>query len=228
MIRYPAKLINRAKKLAIEEHLSYKEIGRQLNVSDSTIGIWFREFPKSTTSAYSQNRRKVRAILKRSGSKILSKLEINPNLANIFCAIIYGCEGAKYPASNCIALTNSDPNLVLSFINLLRISHELDESKFRIILQIHTNQDYNDLSRYWSQLLNIPIDKFYKPTITVAREGKHRNNYLGTCTVKYYDYRLQLKLIGIYEEFMRKSSLLEESDSGLVQGLAKPRPARVS
>jgi hypothetical protein len=66
--------------------------------------------------------------------------------------------------------------------------------------------------------LKIPINKFYKPTVTKAKEGKHRANYLGTCAVKYFDYKLQLKLIGIYEQFMRKSSLLESIPNGSGNG----------
>lgn len=224
MIRYSAKLINEAKKLATGEHLSYKEIGRRLNISDSTISIWFRDFPKSNSRTHVKRSRKTRVDLKKSGSKILNGFKISPNLAKIFCAIIYGCEGAKYPASNCVALTNADPSLVLSFINLLRSVYKLDESKFRIILQIHSNQNYDKLSKYWSRILKIPINKFYKPTITTAREGKHRNNYLGTCTVKYYDYKLQLKLIGIFEAFMRKSSLLEDDSDGHENGSLNRHP----
>jgi len=218
MIRYSAKLIKEAKSLAIKRHLSYKEIGRRLKISDSTISIWLRNSPNSNTRTYVKNSRKVRSDVTKSESNVLTKTKIDINLAKTFCGIIYGCEGAKYPASNCVSLTNSDPRLVLSFISLLRFSYKLDETKFRVILQIHSTQNYGKLSEYWSGILRVPINKFYKPTITTAHEGKHRSGYLGTCTLKYYDYKLQLKLIGVFEAFMRKSSLLEGIPNGSGDG----------
>jgi hypothetical protein len=131
----------------------------------------------------------------------------NKDMNKLICAVLYGCEGAKYPASNKIAFTNSDDQLICTFVNLIRRSFVLDESKWRVHLQIHTDQDYPELIKFWSSLLKIDSNKFIKPTITSPNGKKHRNIYKGTCTVRYYDYRLQLKLIGIFGEFMRKSAL---------------------
>lgn len=214
MIRYPAKLIKEAKILATQKHLSYKEIGRKLGISDSTISIWFRDTRGNNPRTYVKTSRNLREHLKRTDQAIFEDVTITNKLAKIFCGIIYGCEGSKYPASNCVIFTNSEPELVQSFVNLFRKAYSLDESKWRVHLQIHSNQNNNHLAKHWSKILRIPLDKFYKPTTTKAKEGKHRVDYLGTCSVKYYDYKLQLKLIGIYEAFMRKSSLLEDIPSG--------------
>lgn len=207
MVRYTSKIIIKAKKLAIKEHLSYKEIGRRLKISDSTISIWCRDIKGNNPRKYVKTSEEIRKIAKRSDVGIFRKIKFDVNLAKIFCGIIYGCEGSKYPASNCINFTNSEPKLVISFVNLLRNSYKLDEAKWRAHLQIHDSQNPRKLIEYWSRILKIPINKFYKSTITKTNEGKHRVNYLGTCTVKYYDYKLQLKLIGIFEAFMRKLAL---------------------
>lgn len=87
----------------------------------------------------------------------------------------------------------------------MRKSYSLDESKWRIILQIHSDQDYPVLKEYWSKLLKIDKKYFYKPTITVSSGKKHRNIYKGTCSVRYANYQIQLRLIGIFDEFLRKS-----------------------
>lgn len=214
MIRHPAKLINEAKRLATEKHLSYKEIARVLKVSDSSISIWCRDLEGSNPRTYVKTSKDIRNLAKKADIGIFEGFKIGTRLAKIFCGIIYGCEGSKYPASNCLILTNSEPKLLNSFITLLRLAYKLDESKWRVRLQIHSDQDYAKLAIFWSDTLKIPTSKFYKPTVTKAREGKHRVGYLGTCSIKYYDYKLQLNLIGIYEEFMRKSSLLEDIPSG--------------
>lgn len=142
-----------------------------------------------------------------SEAKILENLVLQEENSKIFCALIYGCEGAKYPSSQRMALTNSDPLLVRNFVFLLRKSFTLDESKWRVILQIHNNHNYTKLRKFWSEQLEIPQRKFLKPTITVPKNRKHRIDYRGTCTVRYYDYKIQLKLIGIFEAFMRKLAL---------------------
>ena len=218
MIRYTAELINKAKELVTEEHLSYKEIGRRLKISDSTISIWCRDIKKGNPRTYVKTSRNIRKLISKSDQDVLKHIKIDKNLAKVFCGIIYGCEGSKYPASNCMALTNSDPGILQSFIALLRSTYPLDESKWRVHLQIHDNQNFDKLSSYWSKILKIPVSKFYKPIITTARDGKHRSNYLGTCTIRYYNYQLQLKLIGVFEAFMRKSSLLEGIPNGSGDG----------
>lgn len=218
MIRYSAKLINKARELATKEHLSYKEIGRKLDISDSTISVWCRDIKRGNLRKYVKTSRNIRKSISKSDQGVLKNVKIDNNTAKVFCGIIYGCEGSKYPASNCVHFTNSEPDLMVSFVNLLRNAYKLDESKWRVHLQIHNDQEFIKLAKYWSQILKIPLHKFYKPTITKAKEGKHRTNYLGTCSVKYYDYKLQLKLIGIFEAFMRKSSLLESIPNGSGDG----------
>lgn len=116
-------------------------------------------------------------------------------------ALLYGCEGSKYPAQNGVAFSNSDPYLVLSFLKLLQKSFKLDKNKFSVHLQIHTTHDYQILKKYWSDLLKIPESKFIKPTIAVPKGNKHRDDYKGTCTLKYHDYTIQLKLLGIFDKF---------------------------
>lgn len=207
MIRYSANLINKSKDLATKKHLSYKEIGRRLGISDSTISIWCRDIKGGNPRTFVKTSRNLREQIKKFDQRIFKDTKVTNRLAKIFCGIIYGCEGSKYPASNCVIFTNSEPGLMVSFVNLFRKAYDLDESKWRVRLQIHSNQNITQLTAFWSKVLKIPLGKFYKPTITKATEGKHRVGYLGTCSVKYYDYKLQLRLIGIYEAFMRKSSL---------------------
>lgn len=221
-MRYSSLIVAKARKLS-EEGLTYREISKILDVSNSNIAIWCRGQLKNNSrkiiNSLEQNREQIRKTDCNIFEKIPSTAEIN----KLCCALIYGCEGAKYPATNCVALTNSEPKLIKTFICLFRNSFKVDEKKFKAYLQIHDSFNYNETLQYWSNLLDIPKNSFYKPIVTKAGDKKHRQGYLGTCTLKYYDYKLQLRLIGIYEEYMRKSIFKEESDSGPFQGLAKPR-----
>ena len=130
--------------------------------------------------------------------------EINRDRAKFIAAMLYGCEGSKYPATSGISFANSDPYLIVTFISLLRKSFDLDESKFYIHLQVHSTHDYLEIRKFWSDILNISEKRFIKPTTRIPRGGKHRKNYMGTCTVRYEDYRIQLSLLGIYESFIKQ------------------------
>ena len=216
MQRYPAHFVNQARRLA-SDNLSYGEISRKLNIPNRTIADWCQGLVKgSNTNSTIRTHQARRKRYLYSEKKVFCNQIINRDMAKIYCGILYGCEGSKYPASNGIALTNSDPDLINAFITLFRKAFLVDEQKWRVHLQIHTTHDYEKLTDYWSTLLNIPKNKFYKPTLTEPHGRKHRSEYLGTCTLKYFNYRFQLKLIGIFEEFMRKSTCLGASHS-LVQ-----------
>ena len=134
-------------------------------------------------------------------------MRISSDTAKLYSALLYWCEGSKYPGSNAMSLANSDPVLLRTFVTLLRKGFILNESKFRIHLQIHSNQDYEHLKRYWSDQLKVSVTQFIRPTITLPEGKKHHPAYYGTCTLKYQDYSLQLRLIGIYEDFARKNGL---------------------
>lgn len=140
----------------------------------------------------------------RNSEKFVSKSinTLTRNEAKFIAALLYGCEGSKYPAQRGLAFANSDPGLILSFIKLLRKAFDLDEKKFSVHLQIHTTHDYNEMKNFWSNLLFLPETCFSKPTVTIPKGGKHRSIYKGTCTLRYWDYRIQLKLLGIFERFI--------------------------
>ncbi len=197
-----------ARRLAVN-NFNYTEIGEKLRVHKATISIWCRGLSSSDRwKTLIKNNESKRKEIVNSELHILENLKIDNNDAKLFCSILYGCEGSKYPASCGVMLTNSDPGMLQSFVSLMRKGFVLDENKWRAILQIHSDQNYKKLVDYWSDLLKIPSVKFFKPTITSPNGKKHRNIYYGTCTVRYYDYKIQLKLIGIFEEFMRKSSII--------------------
>lgn len=208
MKKYSDSLIHHARSLRVVDGLSDKELSDRLSVDSTLIKSWCDDLSRSRMKkVIIKNELKRREIFC-LGKEIAQKVRFNFNQAKIYCAILYGCEGSKYPATKSVTLVNSDPSLVRTFITLLRKSFILEEKKFKIHLQIHKDQDFNTLRAYWSNLLNIPPSQFYRPTITDGNGKKHRNEYFGTCSVRYYENRLQLLLIGIFEEFLRKSTTL--------------------
>jgi hypothetical protein len=214
MKRHSTQEILKIKNFRLRYKYSYAHISRISGIPQTTIGHWFRgdeKIPKEETLLLRNIRN--RYLLKISETDVLHKVALrDKNNAKLWAAIMYWCEGAKYPSSNRVDIANSDIELIKTFIYLLRKGFTLDESKFSVHLQIHNTQNFEDIKAIWSRELHIPSLQFLRPTITKATGGKHRTTYIGTCNLNYRDYKLQLKLIGLYESFVKKLGLSYESN----------------
>lgn len=182
--------------------LSLKALEEKFKVSDTTISRWVRDIECSDPN-FIRAREKER-IYKLEFFNLARDVKINKDLAKLLTGLLYWCEGAKYPSVNFLSFSNSDPDLVKTFMYLFRVGFEPDESKMKAHLQIHTTHRYKDIVKYWSTLLSIPINQFYRPTVTKPTGRMKRRNYFGTCTVRYYNVRLLLQIIGIFESFSNK------------------------
>jgi len=205
MKKYTKNFIRKVKEARKSEKLSFSELGKIYKVPKHTIGDWCKGIFSNKSEMLKINNERRRKKIKNSGTKIVpSVCSIGKNQAKLFAAVLYGCEGSKYPAHNGMAFANSDPGLVSAFLKLLRKGFVLQEKKLKVHLQIHTTHNFIKVRKFWSKLLSIKEDRFIKPTITPPTGKKHRLNYIGTCTLRYGDYRVQLELLGIFEEFTRK------------------------
>lgn len=200
-MKYLSSVIKKSRQLR-KQGLSFYEISRILNVSNSTIRNWCFDLKIDRHKALIINNKFRREKLKQMDLYSIPNLSgLTEDQTRFLVALLYGCEGAKYPATNIVSFVNSDPNLIRVFIMLFRKSFDLDEKKFRVHLQIHQYHNIATLINYWSKLLNVPIEKFLKPTITSPRGKMRRQNYLGTCSLRYIDNKIQLRLLGIFENF---------------------------
>lgn len=198
---YHAKYLGRARSMRWKGE-SIGKISKNLGIPDSTISRWVRDI-KSQEKIFSMARERETQSKKYYLERI-NNIAIDSNNAKILCSLLYWCEGAKHPANNFVAFANSDEKLIKVFLFLLRKGFAIDENKLRAHLQLHTTHNVNSSVRYWSKSLNIPIKNFYKPTITKPNKLRKRNNYLGTCTIKYFDVNLLLGITGLYESFAKR------------------------
>lgn len=207
MKKYSDQEILRAKDLRLKKGYSFAHLERLTGIPATTIRNWCRGESQQTRweALLIANDRK-RNNIRLSEKSVVQKniVDLTSINAKLFVSLLYWCEGSKYPATNKVAFANSDPYLMKTFIVLFRKAFTIDESKLRVHVQIHSIHDFNVVKAYWSTLLTIPESQFLKPTITIMRGGKHRKVYHGTCTVRYPDYRILLKMMGIYEEFSKR------------------------
>lgn len=198
---YPSDIVEKV-RTERKKGFSLRELEKKFHIPNTTISLWVRDIESNEPSFVFARKRekKWRDELKSFGKKyIIDKIS-----AQILISILYWCEGSKYPATNNLSFSNSDYILVKTYLELLRKGFCIDEHKLRARLQIHTTHDYKCELSFWSKLLNIPFEQFEKPTITNPTEIMKRQNYRGTCTIKYYDVKLQLNIMGLYESISKR------------------------
>ncbi|OGZ26869.1 MAG: hypothetical protein A2365_01090 [Candidatus Nealsonbacteria bacterium RIFOXYB1_FULL_40_15] len=194
-------IVDKARKLR-KEGFSATEIGKRFNLRNSTILRWCYDIPSINPNHIYLGKLRTRA--KNKNFKLIEDIDINKLVARLLTSIIYWCEGSKYPSSNFISFTNSDPELVKTFLKLFRLGFQPIEDKLRVRLQLHSTHNEEEVNSYWSELLKIPASQFYKPTITNPTKNMKRRGYMGTCDIRYNNVYLLHEITGIYEGFSKK------------------------
>lgn len=199
---YKEDIVKRARILR-RQGLSGNEIAKKLGVNnDSTVLRWCHNI--ISDNAYHLRFQEIYREARNKNKRLVKSLKLSEDLAKILAGLLYWCEGSKYPSSNFVAFSNSEPELVKTFLLLFRLGFSPKEEKIRASIQIHTTHNKEEILNFWSNLLKIPQSQFYKPTITCPTKNMKRVDYKGTCTVRYYDFLLLHELMGIYNEFGSK------------------------
>lgn len=210
---YTQDIVKRARELK-ENGLKTGKIVKELGVTRDTILRWCVDIPSNNT--YHLRHLKIKEGLKNKGEKNIREIVIDKNTAKIFTSLIYWCEGSRYANCNFVGFSNSDIDLIKTFLQLFRIGFNPKEEKIRAHLQLHTTHDKKKITSFWSKELKIPENQFQKPTVTDPTAKMKRINYKGTCTIKYYDFTLFNEIKGTYEAFFEKifGENKEESHNG--------------
>ncbi len=190
------------------EGLSLKALSKKYGISDSTVYRWTYGI-KSENKRHLANRQD-ELKCKSVSSKVIGDLKFNKETAKLLAALLYWCEGSKYPSSSSVVFTNSDARLIKTFLTLFKKGYNIDIQKIKIHLQFHDNQNKNELVCFWSKLTGVSKNNFYNPTITKAGNKRKRDDYKGTCTLKYHNVRILWEIMGIYELFSNKHGEMAE------------------
>lgn len=218
---YTIKLKNKAEKLRRFGY-SYKQIYSKFQIPKSTLSTWFgSKYPgifdkqkqlehlsRIRVKALATNKK--RKELEQTGLEKKVKCEIqsypikNTGFLKSILSSLYWAEGSKYHRSP-VVFTNTDPRLAKLFITLLRKCYSIDESKLRIRLHLHYYHDVKKSEKFWSKLLDVPLNKFGK--IYIKKRSitkKFRKNFMGICFIKYYDNMLQKEIMVLADQLFQK------------------------
>jgi hypothetical protein len=88
---------------------------------------------------------------------------------------LYWGEGLKV-GKNGLRLTNSDPKMIIKFIEFLESVFSVNKANLRFSLQVFEDISIEESLGYWSNILNVEARQFYKTIVSKVRgEGSYKN-----------------------------------------------------
>jgi len=213
---YSKENIEKAKKLR-KEGYSFGEISKKLNIAKSTAYLWENKVKLSkkaieilmhkriisrekASKILSEKRELIKKGIMDKANKTIKRLTFTPEINKLLCSMLYWAEGAKSNKS-LVTFINSDPNMISTFLKLFRSVFALDERKFRCLVHIHEYHNNDEIKKYWSNITKIPIGQFSKSYLKPHSKIRIRDDYKGTISIRYYDYKIALELSFIYNMF---------------------------
>ena len=198
--------------------LSVKEIEKRLKVSRSSVSLWIRDIKLTNAqleklylnkktgqlrgciiAANNKKEARLRQIkeLKECGIKEIGKMRKRDRF--IAGVSMYFAEGSKTDSS--VQFSNSDPRAIKFMADWMREFCKPSEDRFRASIYIHDNLNISKAKKFWSKLIDVPLDQFTKTYIVKnnpKRFRKVRNQY-GVFRLTVSDVKLHRKLMGWIE-----------------------------
>lgn len=205
-------LIKKARTLRSESK-TYTTINSMLktSISKATLNYWFRDLllpsqyhkkverlnKKAIHKAHEANRKKLKARLlklREMNVKLIDKIDLG--MAKLLLAMLYLCEGSKYPSTRNMRFGSSHPGMIRLFMCLFRNCFEIKREKLRGELQCRADQNTRALVKFWSKVSGIPLSKFYQPRIDKRTIDKPtmEKDYKGVFVINYFDVDVQVEL----------------------------------
>ncbi len=213
------ELQKKARDMRKDGH-SLKEIASVLKVSKSSASVWVKSVilspqadavlkSKSTAGQLASQQTIRRQTLQKendalmSARKVLSSYHLTPDIMRVILAMIFHCEGSKNTSYG-VQFTNSDPNLIRTFMQLLRATFEINEEKLRAGIHLHDYHNPERQLKFWSKVARIPTHQFIKPYRKQNSGLYKKENYQGCVSIRYYDVKVARELKALALEFMNR------------------------
>ncbi len=198
---------------------SIKEIAKILNIAINTSSNWLREISISKEGesrmreqaslhrykmslCWTQKRLTKSLFHQKQAQIILDQISFTPSISKLICAVFFWAEGSK--TNHRLEFTNSDPNMIVLFLRLLRQSYDLDEKKFRVCLHLHEYHNAEEMIDFWSRITGIPHNQFIKPYKKPHTGFRKKKDYEGCVSIRYYNSEIACQLEALYNRLSVK------------------------
>ncbi len=215
MPRYPDHVKIRASDLR-KQGASLNEISQELGVAKSTASLWTKGMwldqkawdilvTKSHLSlefanaAQKYRRQKLFEEIRLDALKTISDIPTTISVCKALCSFLYWAEGCKNLSY--VNFMNSDPQMVRTFLHLLRKGYKTDPKKFRVQIHLHDYHSKNEITAFWSSVTQIPQQQFRKPYLKPNTGKRKRLNYNGCVSIRYYDFKVAREIRYIYNAY---------------------------
>ena len=164
---------------------SLPEISRELEVPKTTVFRYIKDVQilpefiklweaKRAGSRYRKILKEKQAFL--DGRKVVKNLSSKEKM--LFACALYWGEGSKKD----FGLSNTDPELIKSFINVLRNVFNIQNDRLRISIRIYEDLDRDRCLNFWSRIVDIEKEKFIN--VDVLHGKKKGKLEYGMCRVR--------------------------------------------
>ncbi len=179
----------RLQKLYYQDLLPMREVAVSLGVSIDAVVYCMRKHKLRRRTLEEDS---VMRFSKKPLSFVLKKkCTKREELLKVIGVTLYWGEGYKTEKSGGIDLANSDVFVITQFLSFLREVCGIDETRLRVLLYCHANQNQKKLIDFWSKKTTIPKKQFTKPY--VRKDGKYdsiRTMPYGLVHIRYADKKL--------------------------------------
>jgi transcriptional regulator with XRE-family HTH domain len=174
-----------------------REIADELGVSKGSVSAWVRDVqfvPKPRNRGHAEHRPHplhVRKLAEIERCRVEAEALIgtlSERDLTMFCLALYAGEGSK--TEGAVKFANTSPTLSRVFITWLRQVFDVDETRLRVTLYLHSDLDLDAANEFWSSALSVPIGQFPKPYRAQADSTMRNNRHIHGCATIGYSCRL--------------------------------------
>lgn len=184
------------------------EIAAELGVSKSSASLWTRDVefvPKPRNRGHASQRphplhvRKLEEIERCRDEAAEFAGSLTRRDLYIYGLALYEGEGFKTVQSR-LGMANTSPLVMSIFVRWLREFFDIDETRLRARLYLHSGLDLDGATAFWSDLLAIPVEQFGAPYRALQRGGHRTAKHVRGClSVRYSDVRLWRRVMALNE-----------------------------
>ena len=144
-----------------------------------------------------------RELDRKEAIKSLKVIRITKDIWRLCGALVYWCEGSKRHLSSGVRFANSDPQLARFFVECLRNGFEIDEPLLKARLHLHSYHNARKQTKFWSNALDIPVQRFQSPYIKPNTQKRKREGYPGCVDVSYGRAKIVRSIDTYYKELYK-------------------------
>jgi hypothetical protein len=178
-------------RLYNKEKKSVAQVAKILKCSQNKVNYWLErcEIPKRSISEAIYNIKNPKGDpFTLRNVEVITNDEKNKNAILFGLGIgLYWGEGLK-TGKNGIRLTNTDPKLLLKFMEFLKVFFGINKDQLKFSLQIFDDLYTNDSLEYWTDTLGVNKSQFYKTIISKIRgDGTYRSKSRHGVIIIYFN-----------------------------------------